>query len=162
MQHLLADGVAALGNLAACHLRPVATDDGLGIGARLLSELRALRFWKTRGKSIDVSKSIGFKIGVELSGAVSGPDRVKHEAQDHGIRGADDGELPADEVIVDAAFFNRPEPVEKCHVEKRGGKRGDKNDNILAGRQHRESVLWEVAFVGQGISDRVRGWRTEV
>src|ERR1700761_1017995 len=144
LPHGFINEVTAFGDLAVSHLGPIVVDDGAGIGASADLQLRLLWFRKSVGGAIEIAKSVGLEVDVGLGLAIGGPYGVEHEPQDDGIGGADDSELPADEIVVDAASFARPQAIEENHEEECGAESDDENESVLCKRQHREKVLTSI------------------
>ncbi len=100
LPHVVVDLVALVGYLVLGHQRPVLLDDNFGIGTAEHLELRVLRVGQAFGQAVDVSQRGGFEIDILLRGSVVCPYGVEHEAENDGVSGAEDAELPADEVVV--------------------------------------------------------------
>ena len=69
-------------------------------------------FGEAFGKTVDVSQSAGLEVHVEIGGAEVRPDGVEHEAENDGVGGADDVELPSDQVVVYLTLLAGPDAVQ--------------------------------------------------
>ena len=83
----------------------------------LLLELHTLLFGKAFGKTVDVSKSAGFEVYIEIGRDEVRPYGVEHEAEDDGVSGANDVELPSDQVVVHLTLLPGPDAVQCGHEE---------------------------------------------
>src|SRR5579871_4057471 len=129
---LLIKGVAfELAGIIASHGGPVLVDDGIGIGAGGLLNPRALIGGKAVGQTVDVDDGVGLGVGVQVRCAEVDPDGVEHKAEDDGVGGAKDAELPAYDVVVFYALVARPKPLEKPEEEQRASDDEDDAENVL-------------------------------
>ena len=136
LPHVLIDVVALFRDLALSHLRPILIDDGSSIGFRLKLELCTLGLGEPYGETVDVSESAGLEIDVEVRRAKVRPHGIEHEAENNRVGGAEDVELPADEVVMNLTLFPRPNAVKGDHEEHRSGHHDDEDDDILRESQH--------------------------
>jgi hypothetical protein len=132
----LIDLVAFFRCLAAGHLRPVLIDDRVGVGVGLQLELYALTLGETFGEAVDVSESARLKVHVEICGSEVCPHGVEHEAEDDGVGGADDVELPSDQVVVRLTLFAGPDPVQCSHKEHGASDREGENEDVQRWTEH--------------------------
>ena len=140
LPHIAIEEMALFGEAAVVHLGPVVVDDGGGVGAALLFEEDALWGWQTFGDAVDIAQGVGFEVGVEVGIAEVSPDGIKHEAEYDGVGGAENTELPADEVVMNGALFAWPEAVEKGQEQHGAGHRDDENDDVLRESKHKWRV----------------------
>lgn len=136
LPHGLIDLVAFFGHAAVGHVWPIVIDDGVGVGAALGYEFRLLGLWQACREAVDVSEGIGFEVGVEIGHAEGGPDGIEHEAENDGVGGAEDGELPGDDVIVCATFRLRPCFVQDGEEDHGSGHDEDQDEDVFGKIQH--------------------------
>ena len=140
LPHGAIDEIAFFGGLLVGHCGPVASENYVGVVSAELFEFDALFARKAFGEAIDVAEGVGFEIDVKGGVAEVGPDGVEHEAQDDCVGGAEDAELPADEVVVDDSFFAGPEAIEDSHKDCRTNDGAEEEDDVLGEGQHEVAV----------------------
>jgi hypothetical protein len=107
----------------------------------LLLELYVLLFGEARCEAVDVSEGAGLEVHVEICGSEVGPHGVEHEAENDRVGGADDVELPADQVVVSLTLLAGPDAVQCGHEEHGTSDRDGEDEDVQRRTQHGCDVL---------------------